>query len=52
MLTLRMVLMFSCVVARLLDLRRRLTAVLDVLDGIQRVGVSLSSSSELTVQWC
>ena len=35
----------------LLDLRRRLKAILDVLDGIVRHGVSLSRSVELLLQW-
>ena len=36
--------------ARLLDLRRRLQAVMDVLDVMIRDGVSLARSVELTVQ--
>ena len=38
-------------IAPLLDLRRWLKAVMDVLDGMIRKGVSLSWSLELTVQW-
>ena len=37
--------------APLLDLRRRLDAVMDVLDAMIRNGVSLARSVELTVQW-
>ena len=37
--------------APLLDLRRRLKAVMDVWDGIIRHGVSLSRSVELLLQW-
>ena len=37
--------------APLLDLRRRLKAIMDVLDGMIRHGVSLSRSVELLVQW-
>ena len=37
--------------APLLDLRRRLEAITDVLDGMIRDGVSLSRSVELLVQW-
>ena len=38
-------------IAFMLDLRRRSKAVLDVLDGMLRVGVSLSGSVELTSQY-
>ena len=35
----------------MLDMRRRFKAVMDVLDGMIRYGVSLSRSVELTAQW-
>ena len=38
-------------IAPLLDLRRRLKAVIDVLDSMIRSGVSLARSLELTVLW-
>ena len=38
--------------APLLDIRRRLKAVMDVLDAMIRSGISLSRSVELTAQWC
>ena len=38
-------------IAPLLDVGRRFKAVLDVLDGVIRAGVSLSGSVDLTVQW-
>ena len=38
-------------VAPLLDLRRRLKAVMDVLDAMIRDGISLARSVELTAQW-
>ena len=38
-------------IAPLLDLRRRITAVMDVLDSMIRSGVSMARSLELTVQW-
>ena len=37
-------------VAPLLDLRRRIKAVMDVLDSIMRCGLSLAQSVKLTVQ--
>ena len=37
--------------AALLDLRRRIKAVMDVLDSSVRNGVSLARSPELTIQW-
>ena len=37
--------------APMLDLRRRLKVVMDVLDVMIRHGVSLARSVELTVQW-
>ena len=38
-------------IARLLDMRRRFKAVMDVLDATIRCGLSLSRSVELTAQW-
>ena len=38
-------------VVPLLDLRRRLKAVMDLLDAMIRYGVSLSRSVELSAQW-
>ena len=38
-------------IAPLLDLRRRITAVMDVLDSMIRSGGSLARSVELTIQW-
>ena len=38
-------------IAPLLDMRRRLKAVMDLLDAMIRYGVSLSRSVELTAQW-
>ena len=38
-------------IALLLDLRRSIKAVMDVLDAMIRSGVTLSRSVELTVQW-
>ena len=47
--------MFFCIVillsAPLLDLRRRLKAVMELVDAIIRYGVSLSRSIELSAQW-
>ena len=37
--------------APLLDLRRRIKAVMDVLDAMIRHGISLARSVELTAQW-
>ena len=37
-------------VAPLLDFRRRIKAVMDVLDSMVRVGGSMAGSAELTVQ--
>ena len=38
-------------IALLPDLRRRIKAVMDVLDSMIRSGVSLGRSVELTIQW-
>ena len=38
-------------IAPILDMRRRLEAVMDVLDAMIRYGISLSRSVELTAQW-
>ena len=55
LLMLLMHLMFSLYrdlsIAPLLDMRRRLKAVMDLLDAMIRYGVSLSRSVELTTQW-
>ena len=55
LLTQLMLLMFSMYrdssVAPLLDMRRRLKAVMSVLDAMTRYGVSLSRSVELSGQW-
>ena len=46
------VFMYRCSsIALLLDLRRRLKAVMDVLDSMIRSGVSLARSVELSVEW-
>ena len=49
LLTLMMLLMSFCIV--LLDLRRRLKAVMELVDAMIRYGVSLSRSIELSAQW-
>ena len=50
-----MLLMFSCIVtlliAPLLDMSRRIKAVMELLDAMIRCGVSLSRSIELSAQW-
>ena len=51
LLMLMMLLMSFCIVTLLLDLRRRLKAVMELVDAMIRYGVSLSRSTELSAQW-
>ena len=55
LLMLMMLLMFflyrDSSIAPLIDLRRRLKAVMELVDAIIRYGVSLSRSIELSAQW-